>query len=88
MPLNTRRRRRPLAKNQVSSPIVLYPVGLSPLEQLPVEILTQIFVESQNVDFTRTSKAVYNVLGRSPSEWLIFEFFSYSIRGISPFYND
>jgi hypothetical protein len=83
MPLSKRRRHKPSTTKQVPQCTVRYPVGFSPLEQLPVEILTQIFLESQNVDFTRTSKAIYNVLGHNPSEWLIFEFFRYPITGSS-----
>jgi hypothetical protein len=74
MPLSSRRRRR--------KPIVLkyprlHPAGKSPLESLPVEILCNIFVASQNTEFVFTSKTIYAVLGQNPSEWLFLEFFSY-----------
>jgi hypothetical protein len=66
-----RQRRRPLPYRGP------YPVGRSPLELLPVELLIQIFIYSQNVKFPITSKAIHNVLGVSPSWLLMAQFFLY-----------
>jgi len=74
MPLsNRRRRRKPIALQYP----VLHPAGQSPLESLPVELLCNIFVASQNTEFVFTSKTIYSSLGQNPSEWLFLEFFSY-----------
>jgi hypothetical protein len=79
MPLSASRRRKP------PGPVVAVaraPIGQSALEQLPLEILTSIFIESQNLAFVRTSKTIFAALGQSPSEWLILEFCGHGWRGI------
>jgi hypothetical protein len=59
-----------------------YPAGESALEELPLEILTSIFIESQNLKFVRTSKTIFARLGQSPSDWLILEFFGHGWKRI------
>lgn len=82
MPLSARRRRRP----QLSTPISLKtsaPAGTSLLEQLPYEILVQIFIFSQNVELPQTSKTLFARLGYEPSDWLMLEFFAPDGRGLN-----
>jgi hypothetical protein len=82
MPLSTRRRRKPARARQQETKSSAYPVGESVLEQLPLEILTSIFIESQNLNFVRISKTIFARLGQSPSDWLILEFFGPGREGI------
>jgi hypothetical protein len=78
MPLYRRRRSRKASEVPPSLPTTaLHPVGQSPLEILPLEILLNIFLESQNTEFVRISKTIYAMLGEKPSDWLLFEFFIY-----------
>lgn len=78
MPLRSRRRRKKpmLSRPENRSP---YPPGQSPLELLPVEILCNIFVESQNTEFVLTSKIIYSTVGKNPSNWLLLNFFGHNI---------
>jgi hypothetical protein len=82
MPLSTRGRRKPARARRQVIKASAYPAGESALEQLPLEILTSIFIESQNLNFVRTSKTIFAKLGKSPSDWLILEFFGHGWEGI------
>ena len=77
MPLSARRRHKPSktpSQSKEQTPEIALP-GMSSLEQLPLELLTQIFIYSQNKEFIFTSKSLYERLGVGPSEWLVMEFF-------------
>jgi hypothetical protein len=74
MALLSRRGRR---RREVPAPAPsLYPPGESLLEQLPLEILQTVFIESQNIDLVWTSKAIFVSLGYKPSQWLFMQFFA------------
>jgi hypothetical protein len=77
MPLSTRRRHKtpktPVTPKQPTTKVLA--AGMSFLEQLPLEILTQIFLYGQNKELILTSKTLYKLLGLNPSEWLLMEFF-------------
>jgi len=77
MPLSSRRRHKipktSAASTETSREYAL--PGQSWLEQLPLEILTQVFLYSDNTELVFVSKSVYQNLGINPSEWLVLEFF-------------
>ena len=52
----------------------LYPPGQSLLEQLPLEILQTVFIESENEELVTVSKSIYACLGYKPCEWLYLAF--------------
>jgi hypothetical protein len=47
--------------------------GTSFIEQLPYDILLQIFIFSHNPSFVFTSRTIFHLLGESHSDWLIME---------------
>jgi hypothetical protein len=53
----------------------LYPPGQSPLEQLPLEILHVLLLDSQNEQLVIVSKMIYARLGREACPWLFNKFY-------------
>ena len=74
MPRISRRGRRGKVEVAPTPTPTPYPPGQSPLEQLPLEILQTVLLESSNEKFVTTSKTIWTNLGYKPSEWLYTQF--------------
>ena len=87
MTLSSRRRRRVYYISESSSypskRTIDHAAGQSYLELLPLELLTRVFIESQNANVVGVSKTLYANLGGQPTEWLMLKFFGYQWEGAS-----